>query len=172
MKLTEIKNPPSFRNNISNKFNMFVKNKKLSINIEKSIYNYTIKEATSRNIVKKWDNLFFVQLYVDRLKTIYINLLRNKDLIKQLKQKKMAITKFECITHQDMQPDKWDALIKIKKERDLNKYAPKIDGNTDNFTCRRCKSKNCSYYQLQTRSADEPMTTFVSCVDCGNRWKC
>jgi hypothetical protein len=26
--------------------------------------------------------------------------------------------------------------------------------------------------QMQTRSADEPMTTFVSCVACGNKWKC
>ena len=51
-------------------------------------------------------------------------------------------------------------------------YNPQLDANTDNFTCYRCKSKRCSYYQLQTRSADEPMTTFVTCIDCGNRWKC
>jgi len=25
--------------------------------------------------------------------------------------------------------------------------------------------------QAQTRSADEPMTTFVLCYICGNRWK-
>ncbi len=25
--------------------------------------------------------------------------------------------------------------------------------------------------QVQTRSADEPMTTFVLCNECGNRWK-
>ena len=40
------------------------------------------------------------------------------------------------------------------------------------FTCGRCKSDQTTYYQLQTRSADEPMTTFVSCLECGNRWKC
>ena len=38
------------------------------------------------------------------------------------------------------------------------------------FTCGRCKKKECTYYQLQTRSADEPMTTFVSCLICGNKW--
>ena len=59
-----------------------------------------------------------------------------------------------------------------KKEKDENMYVPKLDGNTDMFVCRRCKSNKCSYYQLQTRSADEPMTTFVTCVSCGNRWKC
>lgn len=42
---------------------------------------------------------------------------------------------------------------------------------TDMFTCGRCKGKSCTYNQLQTRSSDEPMTTFVFCNDCGNRWK-
>lgn len=42
---------------------------------------------------------------------------------------------------------------------------------TDLFTCGKCKGKCCTYTQVQTRSADEPMTTFVFCNDCGNRWK-
>ena len=40
---------------------------------------------------------------------------------------------------------------------------------TDMFSCGKCKSKECTYTQLQTRSADEPMTTFVYCMACGNR---
>ena len=39
------------------------------------------------------------------------------------------------------------------------------------FTCSKCKKNNTTYYQLQTRSADEPMTTFVSCLDCMKRWR-
>ncbi|KAM9031965.1 transcription elongation factor A protein 3 isoform 2-T3 [Sarcophilus harrisii] len=42
---------------------------------------------------------------------------------------------------------------------------------TDLFQCSKCKKKNCTYNQVQTRSADEPMTTFVLCNECGNRWK-
>ncbi|XP_037132421.1 transcription elongation factor A protein 1 isoform X1 [Syngnathus acus] len=42
---------------------------------------------------------------------------------------------------------------------------------TDLFTCGKCKGKCCTYTQVQTRSADEPMTTFVFCNECGNRWK-
>ncbi|XP_069099336.1 transcription elongation factor A protein 2 isoform X3 [Pleurodeles waltl] len=42
---------------------------------------------------------------------------------------------------------------------------------TDLFLCSNCKKKNCTYTQVQTRSADEPMTTFVLCNECGNRWK-
>ncbi|KAF6242159.1 transcription factor S-II, central domain-containing protein [Scenedesmus sp. NREL 46B-D3] len=43
--------------------------------------------------------------------------------------------------------------------------------STDMFKCGRCKQKKCTYYQMQTRSADEPMTTFVTCVNCGQKWK-
>jgi len=39
------------------------------------------------------------------------------------------------------------------------------------FTCGKCKQNKTTYYQLQTRSADEPMTTYVECITCGNRWK-
>ncbi|XP_010253039.1 PREDICTED: transcription elongation factor TFIIS [Nelumbo nucifera] len=42
---------------------------------------------------------------------------------------------------------------------------------TDQFKCGRCGQRKCTYYQLQTRSADEPMTTFVTCVNCNNHWK-
>ncbi|EEB07594.1 transcription elongation factor TFIIS [Schizosaccharomyces japonicus yFS275] len=42
---------------------------------------------------------------------------------------------------------------------------------TDLFTCGKCKQKKVSYFQMQTRSADEPMTTFCECTVCGNRWK-
>ena len=38
------------------------------------------------------------------------------------------------------------------------------------FTCNKCKKSKTTYYQLQTRSADEPMTTFVTCLNCNIRW--
>lgn len=47
----------------------------------------------------------------------------------------------------------------------------KQEASTDMFKCGKCKERKCTYYQMQTRSADEPLTTFVSCVNCGNRWR-
>jgi transcription elongation factor S-II len=76
------------------------------------------------------------------------------------------------MTHQEMQPERWSKLIEEKIKRDKSKYEVNMDAATDTFTCRKCKQNKCSYYQMQTRSADEPMTTFVSCLSCGNRWKC
>ncbi len=42
---------------------------------------------------------------------------------------------------------------------------------TDTYECRKCKQRKCHIWQQQTRSADEPMTTFVTCAVCGNHWK-
>ncbi|ORX66255.1 transcription elongation factor [Linderina pennispora] len=59
------------------------------------------------------------------------------------------------------------------KEENLFKAqgAGQTEAETDQFRCGRCKSRKCTYYQMQTRSADEPMTTFVTCTNCNNRWK-
>jgi transcription elongation factor S-II len=67
-----------------------------------------------------------------------------------------------------------ECLEKQKKEKEqqaLECMAQKQAIGTSMFTCGKCKEKNCTYYQMQTRSADEPMTTFVNCISCGNRWK-
>lgn len=39
------------------------------------------------------------------------------------------------------------------------------------FCCGKCGSWRTDYYQLQTRSADEPMTTFVTCYHCMHKWR-
>ncbi|KAF6003145.1 hypothetical protein CCYA_CCYA09G2739 [Cyanidiococcus yangmingshanensis] len=42
---------------------------------------------------------------------------------------------------------------------------------TSQVRCERCGARRASFYQLQTRSADEPMTTFYRCLECGNQWR-
>ena len=166
-----IENPQDFRNKICNNLNLLLLDDNISLNLEKGIYNYSIDHANKLNVVKKWDNIYFVKIYLDRVKTIRINL-KNDNVKNLIINKEIKAHKLAYMSHQDMQPNKWEALIQDKKIRDDNKYEPKLEASTDNFKCWKCKSNKCTYYQLQTRSADEPMTTFVNCLDCGNRWKC
>ena len=73
--LFEKNDPIVFRKNISKQFTeMFTDNVNLGENIEKGIYNYTIKEATNKQIIKKWQNPLFCEIYYSRLKSIYLNL--------------------------------------------------------------------------------------------------
>ena len=140
-------------------------------NLEKGVYNWAIQQAAKQNIVKKWSNPFFVTLYIDRLRSVYVNL-KKPSVAALVGQQTIPAKDFAFMTHQEICPEKWKQLIEDKKVRDKQKYEPNIEASTDNFTCNKCKSKKCTYYQLQTRSADEPMTTFVTCLECGKRWKC
>lgn len=167
----KIKDANVFREKIRDKLNIIIDNRNIVDNLERGIYNYSLEIASKKKIVKKWENNYFTQIYLDRLKTIYINL-QYEPLMKILKNKEIKAHELAFMTHQEMIPDKWKTLIELQEIKEANKYSRKIEASTDNFTCWKCKSKECSYYQLQTRSADEPMTTFVTCINCGNRWKC
>ena len=167
----KIANPEQFRLNIRGKLNIILENEKHSSNLEKGIFNYALKEANNRKVVKKWDNQYFVQIYLDRLRSIYLNL-KNPEILDQIKNETIQAHTVAFMTHQEMRPEKWKELIEEKAKKDKNKFETNVEASTDTFTCRKCKSNKCTYYQMQTRSADEPMTTFVTCIECGQRWKC
>jgi DNA-directed RNA polymerase subunit M/transcription elongation factor TFIIS len=137
--------------------------------IEKGVFDYAIKEAGIQKVVKKWNNPTFVGIYTTRLRTINENL----DLIiEQLNECLISYDDLAFITHQEIKPDQWASLIKEKSVKDSNLFEDNSEAATDTFTCYKCRTKKCTFYQLQTRSADEPMTTFVTCINCGFRWKC
>jgi transcription elongation factor S-II len=166
-----ILHPDSFRINIRNKFLIkYDLQQKDCNNIEKSIFNWCINECDTKKILKKWDNPRFVKIYLYRFKSIYVNM--SLELISQINNNTIISKNVGFMTHQELNPEKWKELIEQKAKRDKSKFEVNIEAATDLFTCKKCKSNKCNYYQMQTRSADEPMTTFVSCINCGNRWKC
>jgi len=168
--MRNINNSVEFRENITNRLNNIIQDDTLCVNIEKGVFNYSIKEASSKKIIKKWENPLFVQIYIDRLRTIYLNL-KNPTLLTQLTNKEILPQQFAYMTHQEMDSSHWKELLEQKMKRDANKFTTNIQASTDMFTCKKCKSKRCTYYELQTRSADEPATIFVTCLDCGKNWK-
>jgi len=170
MSLHKIENPDNFRANIRKKINEKLDDEKASVNLEKGIFNYTLKEADQRKIVKKWDNKFFIQIYLSHLRSILNNLSEN--LINEVRSGSIKSHTIAFMTHQELAHDKWAKLIDAKSKRDKNKFEVNIAAATDTFTCRKCKGKNCTYYLMQTRSSDEPMTCYVTCLDCSNRFKC
>ena len=170
MSLNKIENSEVFRVNIRNKINEILKNEKNSSNLEKGIFNYSLKEAEQRKIVKKWDNKQFIQIYVDRLRSIMINL--KGDVLHQINDGAIKAHVVAFMTHQELEPERWSVMIETKTKRDKNKFETNMSAATDVFTCRKCKGNQCTYYQMQTRSADEPMTTFVTCLICTARFKC
>ena len=169
MSLKKIENPELFRENIRKKLEVTLANENNALNLEKGIFNYALKEADQRKVIKKWDNHLFVQIYLNHLRSIMTNL--SADILKQIESGDIKPHQVAFMTHHEMRPEKWSALIDAKSKRDKNKFEVNLSAATDSFTCRKCKGNKCTYMQLQTRSADESMTTYVSCITCSARWK-
>jgi transcription elongation factor S-II len=181
----KLKNPAQFRENIRTKIQQSmsfdgllqkiaakreVDEETVSTNIEKGIFNYTIRECSFRKLVKKWENPAFTQIYIDRTRMVFSNI--NRPTVRDgLISGDILPQGVAFMTHQEIQPEKWNPLIEKKTKRDASKCDKKIGASTAMFTCSRCQSKNCTYYEMQTRSADEPATIFITCLNCDKHWR-
>ena len=141
----------------------------MSKNLEKSIFNFAVRSDNP-----SWENPAFRNRYRHKAMEI-IRLLRDPKC-----SLKMRIVSGEVQAREvgKLAPDElfpggpYDAMrqeIAIEEERRRSAAENVPEGL---FQCRKCKSKKTRYYQMQTRSADEPMTTFVTCLQCSTRWKC
>jgi transcription elongation factor S-II len=147
-----------------------------SRNIEKSIYNYAIETAERNDISCSWDVIIFKQLYISKMRSIYTNLkkssyIKNIDFKEKILCGEIEHGNIAKLTAYDIYPENWKLLFDMKAEKDKKKSELKPEAMTDSYKCRKCGSRKCSYYELQTRSADEPMTQFINCLECNNRWK-
>lgn len=94
--------------------------------------------------------------------------LRMNFLVGVITAQKLAVMTAEEMASNEMK----NLRDKFKKEAINDAQLAQVEGTkTDLLKCGKCKKRNCTYNQMQTRSADEPMTTFVLCNECGNRWK-
>ncbi|KAG5838576.1 hypothetical protein ANANG_G00225090 [Anguilla anguilla] len=113
--------------------------------------------------------------YKSRLRSRISNLKdqKNPDLRRNVLCGNISAERIATMSAEEMASAELKEMRKaLTKESIREHQLSKVGGTeTDMFICGKCKGKNCTYTQVQTRSADEPMTTFVLCNECGNRWK-
>ena len=120
--------------------------KKISLNLEKGIFNYAIQTAKQKNIVRKWDNDRFVLIYIDKFRSILVNInakstVKNTQLLKRLKKGEFKAHELAFMSHQELYPEKWKSLIEEKIKRDQNEGKVDLSAATDEFYCFRCKKR-------------------------------
>lgn len=143
--------------------------------VERFIFNYSINKCIEINVVPTWD-IYHKKIYINKARSLYTNLIpnnyiNNKRLLLRVKNREFTPEKLVNMSAQELFPENWKQLIDEKYKRDKVLYETKKESMTDQFKCAKCKGRETCYYELQTRSADEPMTIFITCLNCGNRWK-
>ena len=113
--------------------------------------------------------------YRDKIRSLYQNL-RNKsnpELKVRVLSGEITAKRLVEMTHEELKSQQQrTADAAIAKENMNNAMVPQEQKSVStSLQCGKCGQKKVSYSQAQTRSADEPMTTFCECLACGNRWK-
>lgn len=166
----------SYRDNIVKKLDSVINNEIISKNIEESIFNWAQNELTKRGEVTDSSLDMFKKLYLNKSIQIYYNIndkssINNTSFLPKILRGEIDIEKIPSLTPQEIFPEHWEKLQEKQKETDEFLYLKKPEAATDEFKCGRCKERKCTYYELQTRSIDEPMTKFVRCLVCDHRWR-
>ena len=147
----------------------------ICVNLEKNVFNWAIKRTRANGEDPEWSNSRHADRYKHKFLQIQYNLIQSPNL-------KERVCGGELKTRDviDLPPEGlWPEGPYYKaKEKHLKKEADKENASNymhdpdykGMFKCNRCKKYKTTYYQMQTRSADEPMTVFVTCHNCNTRW--
>lgn len=144
--------------------------------LEQAIFEAAFNYARKQYVTCSWKSPTFIEIYRQNIRAVMSNIhpdspVKNPRLLLRVIEGEFKLNQIPGMTAYEMFPEKWFEL----KDKLLQREQKILEGNksraTDQFKCRRCQKRECVYYELQTRSADEPMTCFISCLNCGKEWR-
>lgn len=146
--------------------------------LEKHMWNWMI-QACERDGIRdeqlKWSNPRVRYKYTTRAWSLEFNLKNpgNPALAERVLSRTLSLKAFAAMTPHQMWPEHWEPVYQRAAMRQLRREAT-IDPATvpdGAYTCSKCKSRKTVFTSMQIRSADEPSTQFVRCLNCGKAWK-
>ena len=134
--------------------------------VEKSIVEYTKqKHSTNKGIEGlHWSDIRVRRTYCQKARSIIFNL-------KNIQKHNLNIDDVVTMTPYELNPCLWEPIF--KKIHDREKLSLIMDNEHHHdgiLQCERCYSYKTRYIELQTRSADESMTVYATCMNCSNNW--
>jgi len=144
------------------KLEEIIGNKDLAKELEEGIKQWT-EEYNEANMIPEF---MFENIYQDKFNEIIKNLDPefNPTLLDRIKTKSISAKKLPFMKPEEIFPEKYEEILKKKM---IEKAKLENQASSELFTCPKCKAKKSRIEQKQTRSGDEPMTTFVTCLECG-----
>lgn len=136
--------------------------------IESGIFEYSVYYVYTNTSL----DYMIYNVYIDKLKDIEynINITSNnkKNFMNDVLLKNGIDPRLIAFySAQQLFPENWKEIM---DRMQMRKYKREHIATTNIYKCGKCKERKCTVFQLQTRSADEPMTTFVTCLVCGNKF--
>ncbi len=123
--------------------------------LEKHIFNCTQRNNKNIDLFNEELSTILYETIIFIKKKQYLY----KDIINFLKTDKIGLNSV------NFSDEQFKDLLEIKNIEEPLELKEGV------FQCTKCNSKKTYSYQLQTRSCDEPMTNFIKCGNCGNKWK-
>jgi transcription elongation factor S-II len=144
--------------------------------LEKGLYNAAIQDADRKGVRKHWDNPEFAELYKVASRRVIVNLdptayIGNNRLIQRLKENEFPAHRVPFMTAKELYPEHWQQMTDEQIKRENTMLEGDKEGGSDMFKCKRCGKSKTKYWEMQTRSADEPMTIFIRCLNCSKEWR-
>jgi DNA-directed RNA polymerase subunit M/transcription elongation factor TFIIS len=165
----------AIREKIIENFTILFGSKDKAEEFEKHMLQNVVDTAKKDNYEVDWSNRTFWNMYRNRAISLYENInpssyVKNDQNLLEKIQNGLSLKTVAEMTPIDLCPSRWKEAIEKIIETEKKLYTSKSASIF--MWCSQCKKKaKCDYYQLQTRSADEPMTTFVTCLECTKKWK-
>ncbi len=115
------------------------------------------------------------EVYKSKIRSLFQNLKNksNPTLRVRVLNGEISSERFINMTHEELKSaERRAADEKLASVNMREAMVPQVERSiSTSLTCSKCGQRKVSYSQAQTRSADEPMTTFCECTVCGKRWK-
>lgn len=139
----------------------------IAVEIEIGTFNWTIDYCMHHDIIRNWQNYMFRKIYINKCVSILDNMPRLL-AIPGLIPREYAYLQPSMIC-----PDLWMPIIDklSKQELESSKLNLGMGITTTVFKCGKCKKNNCVYLESACRSRDEPAVTFITCLECNNKWR-
>eukprot|EP00802_Teleaulax_amphioxeia_P021434 Tamp_21791.p1 GENE.Tamp_21791~~Tamp_21791.p1 ORF type:complete len:351 (-),score=93.53 Tamp_21791:71-1033(-) len=147
-----------------------------SLGVQEGVDVVALAREIEEALYKKFDGTN--EEYTAQVKTVKFNMTdpKNKDFRRLVLSGEITAEQIPCLTSQQMagkdkiEQKKANMEAKIFQDK-MFITAGNLGAESDMFKCSKCKQSRTSFYQKQTRSADEPMTVFITCKVCGHEWR-
>lgn len=158
------------RRSVIDDFATVLNTKKVAKHIEHGIHEFS-KEFCVNN---QCNDTLLTNIYNDKCNELKQNLTKESTSYNKCLHEQLLHGGFDApysvafMSPHQLNPDAWSEIFKHKEIKD--KYQKNVI-TTELYKCKTCNKRKCTTMQSQTRGTDESITTFVTCMNCGNRWR-